>query len=52
MTQSVSTITWIVGAYFWIPLDVDGIDASINTQIMKTPHALLVNLADFDYEKI
>ena len=28
-----------------LPLDVDGIDARIDTQTMKTPHGLLVKLA-------
>ena len=29
-----------------LPLDVDGIDTSINTQILKTPRGLIVRLAD------
>ena len=31
-----------------LPLDVEEIDASIDTQIMKTPHDLLVHFADLD----
>ena len=31
-----------------LPLDVDGIYAIINTQILKTPHDILVHLADLD----
>ena len=31
-----------------LPLDVDGIDASINSQIMKTPNDLLGHLAALD----
>ena len=34
-----------------LPLDAYGIDASIDNQMMKTPHDLLVNLADLDYGK-
>ena len=32
-----------------LPLDVDGIYASIDTQILKSPHNILVHLADLDY---
>ena len=31
-----------------IPLDVYGIDASIDTQMMNTPHDILVQLAALD----
>ena len=34
-----------------LPLDVDGIDDSIGTQMMKPPNYLLVYLADLDYGK-
>ena len=33
-------------AYVKIPIYAYGIDTSINTQMMKTPHDLLVYLAD------
>ena len=35
-------------ACFQLPLGVDGIDASIDTQILKTPHDLLVHLSELD----
>ena len=31
-----------------ITLDVDGIDISIYTQMLKPPHTIIVHLADFD----
>ena len=34
-----------------LPLDVDGIDASIDTQILKPPHILLVHLAALDNDR-
>ena len=33
---------------FQLPLDVYGIDASIDTQILKSPHTLLVHFAALD----
>ena len=38
-------------AYVELLLDVYGIDASINTQMMENPHYLLVNLAALDNER-
>ena len=35
-------------ACFQLPLYVDGIDATINNQMMKTPHDLLAHLEDLD----
>ena len=32
-----------------LPLDVDGIDAIINTQMLTTPHDLLVHLEAFNH---
>ena len=34
-----------------LPLDVNGVDASINTQILRTPHDLMVHLASLDNER-
>ena len=35
-------------AFVQLPLDVDGIDTIIYTQMLKTPHDLLVHLAALD----
>ena len=35
-------------SYVQLPIDLDGIDASIDTQILKSPHTLLVQLADLE----
>ena len=32
-----------------LPLDVDGIDSSIDTQMLKTPHVLLFQFASIYY---
>ena len=32
-----------------LPLDIDGIDAIINTQILKTPYDILVHLVALDH---
>ena len=34
--------------FFQIPLDVDGIDASINNQMLENPRIILVHLAALD----
>ena len=36
-------------AFVQLPLYVDGIDSIIDTQMLKTPHGLLVQLASLDY---
>ena len=32
-----------------LPIDVDGTDASVDTQIMTPPYILLVHLVDLDH---
>ena len=34
-----------------LPIDVDGINSIIDTQIMKTPHIILFHLVDLDNGK-
>ena len=34
-----------------LPIYVDGIDAIINTQIMKTPHYIIVHLTSLYHER-
>ena len=36
---------------FQLPLDVYGVDASIDTQIIKNSHIILVHLVDLDNER-
>ena len=34
--------------FIWVPLDIYGIYASIDNQMLKTPHNILVHLAALD----